>query len=985
MDKEEAKKQVQIILERYNKIIQENRINKYNEETTKKDLILPLFRALGWNTEDSLEVSAEEKVSKKRVDYGFRINGISKFFLEAKALGEDLLGYRMEGNTKITYVEQAINYAYNKGCTWAVLTNFKEIKIFNAEWKSNNILQNHFKTLSCHEFLDKFDDLWLLSKEAFEQGLLDKLAESWGKKAKKAPIGEQLLSDFTHFREIISKNINKLNSGKNLSELEIDEATQRILDRLIFIRSCEDRELEEKTLLPNLRQWESKGRGQLIKSLREVFAYYDGRYNSKIFHEHLCDSVEIDNEVLSEVIEGLYYTKDKQIYYDFSAIEADVLGNIYEQYLGYILKKTPRRAKLSENHAHRKEQGIYYTPTYIVKYIIENTIKEYCKDKTLEQISEIRILDPACGSGSFLIKAFDVLAEIIKERIKNGEKYDIFTELREDGELWLGQKIRIVSKNIYGVDLDPKAVEIAQLSLLLKLLENEGRDNKGGRILPVIQNIKNGNSLIDDPAVAGENAFKWEEQFPEAMQEGGFDIVIGNPPYVRIQTLNKEEVNFFNNKYKSAIKNYDIYMLFVEKGLSLLKEGGILGFILPSKFFNADYGEGLRKLINEKNALYKIIDFKDFQIFEGATTYTCLLFLKKSKKDNFDYFEIKDKKKLEDTKILTEDIFKKSVQKQPKSGEPWIFVSDDSKKIMKKLNDIKLKLKDISKEIFVGLQTSSDKLYFVNLIEEKGDYAKIKNNYDKREYLIEKEILKKLLKGKEIRRWGVDWQKIYIIYPYLVKNNNARLIPLEEIKSKYPKTYQYFLAYEKELKGRENNRFKNDKNWHQFGRLQNIEKFEQPKIMTQVLASKNSFTFDEKGEYYFVGGGNAGGYGIVLKEEYFHEYYWVLSLLNSKVLEFYLKKISTPFRGGFYSYGKRFIEQLPIKLPSENEKRILSEFTKKQLERSKRLNEIGEKKTDERARIEEEIKKTDAEIDELVYKIYGITEEEKKIIEESVK
>ena len=274
------------------------------------------------------------------------------------------------------------------------------------------------RRIHCSEFLEDFDELWLLSRESFEQGLFDKEAEKWGKKTKKSSIDKQLLTDFTRFRELLSKNITKLNLSKNLTEEELDESIQRIFDRLIFIRNCEDRELEAKKLISNLREWESRGRGQLIKNLREVFAYFDKNMIAKLFAKHLCDSLEIDNDVLQEIIEGLYHTKDNSVSYDFSIIDADVLGTIYEQYLSHILKKTEKRAKLTENHAHRKEQGIYYTPTYIVDYIVRNTLGELLKDKEINA-EKIKVLDPACGSGSFLIKAFDVLNEYYQQNDKD--------------------------------------------------------------------------------------------------------------------------------------------------------------------------------------------------------------------------------------------------------------------------------------------------------------------------------------------------------------------------------------------------------------------------------------------------------------------------------------------------------------------------------------------------------------------------------------
>jgi predicted type IV restriction endonuclease len=244
MNKNDAKKEITILTQKYDKIINAKIVNKYNEEMTKKDFIQPLFRALNWDIENSDEVLVEETISKKRVDYSFRINGIPKFFLEAKSLKGDL--------DNPQFISQAIEYSYNKMCNWAVLTNFDSIKIFNSEWKSTNPLQSNLKTINYNEFITRFDELWLLSKDSFEQGLLDLEAEKWGKKSKRNRIDKQLLDDFTHFREILSKSITKFNQKKQLSQEELDESVQKILNRLIFIRNCEDREIEEKILMFNL-------------------------------------------------------------------------------------------------------------------------------------------------------------------------------------------------------------------------------------------------------------------------------------------------------------------------------------------------------------------------------------------------------------------------------------------------------------------------------------------------------------------------------------------------------------------------------------------------------------------------------------------------------------------------------------------------------------------------------------------------------------
>src|SRR3989339_226407 len=540
LTKEQAKEEVKKLVDKYNRIVESGSIKGYSENGTKKDFITPLFKALGWDVENEYtndEVKNEEKVSKGRVDYSFRINGIPKFFLEAKALKEDL------DNTK--FVQQAIDYSWHKGCTWAILTDFEAIKIFNAEWKSANPLQAQFgQTLPCQLFLEKFDTLWLLSRESFEKKLLDIEAEKWGKKIKKTSVDKQLLSDLTRFRDLLNKNILKNNASKNISGDDLDEAVQRIIDRLIFIRTIEDKELEAPMLQSAVREDLNR---RVYEKLNLIFRKIDDIYNSKLFTPHLCENLEIDGEVLSKVINGLFRTSDNTVHYDFSAIDADVLGNIYEQYLGHILKKTDKRAKLAEGKAHRKEQGIYYTPTYVVDYIVKNTVGELAKDKKFD-LKNVKILDPACGSGSFLMKAFDYLVTLDKK--KNGEvdqtKFDL-----SGASASYGRKVEILKNNIFGVDLDPKAVEIAQLNLLLKAAEKKHR-------LPTLQeNIKVGNSLIDDPAIAGNRAFKWEEQFNEIIADGGFDVVIGNPPYIPIESFSDKDKEYYFSKYKSPYRKFD--------------------------------------------------------------------------------------------------------------------------------------------------------------------------------------------------------------------------------------------------------------------------------------------------------------------------------------------------------------------------------------------------------------------------------------------
>lgn len=898
MNTEVIKKEIELLIEKYNKVLEKNIINSYNEEMTKKDFILPLFHALGWDTKDSNEVTAEEKISKKRVDYSFRINGIPKFFVEAKSLKENL--------DNPQFIEQTLNYAWHKGCTWAVLTNFKVLKIFNAEWKTTSPLLNELKTISFNEFINRFDELYLLSKESFKQGLLDKEAEKWGKRSKKIPVDKQLLNDFTRFRELLSKNITNINHTQSITEDELDEAVQKILDRLIFIRNCEDRELEEKKLISTLRQWKSEGKKLLIEKLRDIFKYFNEQYNSKIFAEHLCDCLNIDDNILEEIIVGLHHTKDNSVYYDFSAIDADILGNIYEQYLGNILKKTSRRAKLTESHIHRKEQGIYYTPTYIVDYIVRNTLGELLKNKKTN-VEKIRVLDPACGSGSFLIKAYDVLYQYY---LKNNKNHSQIQMDFRNGDTFT-TKTKIIENNIFGVDIDKQAVEIAQLNLFLKIAER-------GRKLPFLHNnIKCGNSLIDDYSVAGDKAFKWEDEFKEIMQEGGFDVVIGNPPYItlrgkeKIPTENKI-LEYYKKTFQSAEYKLNTFAMFIERAIILLKEGGYLGFIIPDRLLNNEYFKKIRKIILDKCRILNIVDLKNI-VFQDVIADTIIIILQKEKnRKKREANEIKIVKNIENLEENKYTLYS-FPQKEYLINEENVFIINLSQKsigLFKKIEKNSYFIGDLFK-IYVGIVTGDNSKFISN--------KRINSKY------------KPILIGRDIRRYGFEMKSRYVLFDenQLWSNTDKRV-------------------------------------------------YEAPqKILIRKTGINIIACLDTEKHYT-----EQTVYNLIPKKENLNLKY-ILAILNSKLINFYYrKKLITNIKSFPYIKGIH-IAKFPIKLDNPKQKEIIP-LVNKILFLNQQLNQIGDKKTDKRADIEREIKKTDEQINDLVYKIYGINNSERKIIEESL-
>ena len=1012
MTQSEAREKIQQLIEKFRREQAAGVIGQYNESETKTGFIEPLLQALGWNTQDRNEVGLEEKISGGRVDYSLKIKGSPKIYIEAKPPRAKL--------TKPETISQAITYGYNKGSIqWVLLTDFQELRLFDVTiWPNKRNLEAGLRLdLTLDRYLEKFDEVWLLSKESVESGLLDRSLLSKKLDRLRCPVDKKILDDMKRWREILAKDIYK--NHPDMTEAQLKDNVQRILDRIIFIRSCEDRGLTygEKLQEMVLQRRDDIGPA-FMPTLKALFRRYDRDFDSELFDEHPCEDLAIDFVVLKEIILETYDP------YLFGVIGVEVLGNIYEQYLGFVPRLTEKRVKYEPKPEVRKAGGIFYTPEYIVDYIVKNTVGRFLAEKKPKEIKGLRILDPACGSGSFLIRAFKELEEYYQRLKKEAweKRQNALAKVYEDQaqfsfdegslenrrELNVFDKRKLVLDHLFGVDLDEQAVEVTRLSLMLKMLEGEHGIIPGRAVLPTLDhNIKCGNSLISGDVLKLQSFFEedwiktkefdWKARFRKIVEEEkGFDIIIGNPPYVRIQTLPKDHVGFFNENYASATGNYDIYTLFVERGLQLLKPGGILGFIIPHKFFQAAYGQGLRKLISEQKVLMEVVNFRDNQIFEEASTYTCLLFLQKGKGTTFKYSEVA---KLEDPEkqlqIIREheeyENDRMKIGKIPKkqvTEAPWSFSFGEEAGLLEKIKTTGPPLGDTAEAIFQGLVTSADPIY---ILEKRGkakgnDLIRVFSRATEKEYDLEKDVVKPLLKGSlDIKRYAVEDISRFVIFPYKITGDEASLIQQEEFASCCPKCWKYLLENKKQLEGREQGKMRREK-WYGYVYPKSLTRFEKPKILTPSIAKKASFTCDINGEYYFVGsgGGGGGGYGIVLKKDIKLHPFYVTALLNSGLLDFYLQKISTPFRGGFFAYNRQYIEQLPIRTinfnnPKETKQHDdLVKLVDVMLDLRKR-----EQKAEghEMELLKRQIEKTNREIDQKVYELYGITEAEKRLID----
>ena len=912
MGKEEAKQKIADLVKKYEDL-SPTEVKSFNEAKTKQGFIDPLFRALGWNFEDTNEVAPEEKASGGRVDYAFKINTVSQFYLEAKPLRADL--------TNVVYIKQAVTYAYNKSVTWALLSDFETLAVYVAQ------TGKPFITLTCNKYLDAFDDLWLLSKESFQSNALAEKAERYGALPQRMGIEQRLFNQLRQWREELSTQLHSYN--KHLSIKQIDEVIQRLFNRLIFIRTCEDRGIENKALLSAVHEWvRTKRKGELIEKLRELFRYFDGYYDSELFQKHLTDEVDVESTTIENLINGLYEVPGGMASYDFSIIDADVLGAVYEQYLGHIANIVKQKAKaaqakmdlglpydetieLTAKKQRRKEHGIYYTPKFITDYIVKETVGRFLAEHSTNEIRNIKILDPACGSGSFLIRAFDeLLKHYAHQKISKSEQ-----------DIDAADRISILQSNIFGVDLDIQAVEIARLNLLLRSLAK--RDTLPG----LKNNIKEGNSLISGTeeelkkyfgkSWKDKKAFSWEQEFKDIMDNGGFDVVIGNPPYVRVDSLPNDEKVFWKNKFVSTVGKYDLYYLFLELAFKLVNNNGVFAFITPNHYCTNTTGEHLRKLILSEASTIIIASVSHLSVFEEAANYPVITIVYKSNKTGvkkLSYFSVN---KPEDLQSMSPDyeLTEKELKLLPRSIIPI------------NINEQKLKIA-------------------LRLIQTYTPAGKV-------------------LKIQEGLRIPTTWE--------VKKTEGEQATPI--IK-------QFQFSRYSEVKKASCLSEKHKKSFFSSG-ADRIINCQLSKLLFAEDALRIESTLDKskglcQGGVYFA---------TLIEQDY--SLYYLLALFNSKLLTFIFKCLYSGIHmgGGFLRFRTQYLQELPIRridFKKPNEKKMhdtLVSLVERMLELNKKYAPIRDTPFSESEELKKEIERTDKEIDNLVYDLYGLTEEDRKIVE----
>jgi type I restriction-modification system DNA methylase subunit len=673
-----AREAVAALVAKYRQNEDQYRSAAYNETQCRREFIDPFFEALGWDVQNRAgnaeqykdvlhEASLKVGEATKAPDYAFRLGGVRKFYVEAKKPS-----VRIHDEPTTAY--QLRRYAWSAKLPLSILTDFDEFAVYDCRQRPNASdapAVGRVKFLRFHEYADELDYLYsTFSPEAIRKGSFDRYVEDKRRHRGTAEVDAAFLADIEAWREALAKDIARHNAGLSVDDLNF--AVQATIDRLLFLRIAEDRGVEEygrlRVLLGgtsvSLVKTRSTGgtpvpqAGSIYPSLLRLYHEADAKYNAGLFDfsaqgDTLCPQLTVSDKVLKPIIRGLYYPDSP---YEFSVLGADILGAVYEQFLGKVIRLTPSgMAKVEEKPEVKKAGGVYYTPRYIVDYIVEHTVGEALKEAgTPEQASALRILDPACGSGSFLLGAYDYLlrwhldyyTSHDPDRFSRGEgphgassapsgprrrrrserqlrhlsPSPPLLRLGDEWRLSSSERKRILLNNLYGVDLDPQAVEVTKLNLLLKCMEGDiwpgiARQLKllHDRVLPNIDgNIKCGNSLIgpdyfhdrvviDPDEERRVRPFDWAGQhgFPHIMKAGGFDCVIGNPPYINLKRgfLSDPEKDYLQSQYETATGQYDAFAVFLEKALRLLRGGGIHAFIVPKPVLVSESYEPVRRLI----------------------------------------------------------------------------------------------------------------------------------------------------------------------------------------------------------------------------------------------------------------------------------------------------------------------------------------------------------------------------------------------------
>lgn len=1019
----------------HNTIIQDN-IRSSKEEQYQGEFLIDLFvNVLGYtkNPTPNFTLTTEYKNVKdsKKADGAILINDKVRAVIELKGTN----------TTDLNKIEvQAFGYKNNQpDCVYVITSNFEKVRFYIDN--ATEYIEFNLFTLSEKEF----ELLYLcLAFENITNDVPKKLKEQSVSQEK--DITKKLYTDYSLFKRELHQDLVKQNP--EFDALELFQKSQKLLDRFLFIFFAEDRNLLPTNLIFRInKEWRqlqemrmnislydrykiyfndlNKGAKVVLPAFTEttatqkeehqIFAYNGGLFQS----DEILDNITIDDELL-------YKHTHKLSHYDFaSEVDVNILGHIFENSLNELdeIKAQLEGGNIDKQSTKRKKDGVFYTPKYITKYIVDNTIGKLCTDKKaeiniieedyftdkkrtkttkqplLEKLTtyrnwllQITICDPACGSGAFLNQALDFL--ITEHRYID----ELQAKLFGDALVLSDVEKSILENNLYGVDLNEESVEIAKLSLWLRTAQPNRKLND------LNNNIKCGNSLIDDETIAGDKAFNWQTAFPKIFDKGGFDVIIGNPPYVSHDRIDNKE--YLKKKYISYSPFGDLYIFFYELSLNIINQNGISSLITSNSFLKAEYGKPLRKLIIKETNIEQVINIENTQIFSDATVNTVILTFSKNKGNNLKALIVNSEFNVID---FNDFINKNSYTYLQTDFDElsWNLIKPDVLKTRNRIKGNNKTLEDYNTKIRLGIATGDNNAFIIDE-EKKKEFIKldVKNG----------EIIKPLLRGRDIDRYNYTFPNLYVL---LTKNGI-------DVENEYPNIYDYLDSFGEGFK----RRGAKGQHWTNLRACSFFEDFKEEKIVWIELTDIGRFSFCND-EIYLLN----SAYFLIPPKELNSKF--LLSILNSKVIKFYLKQIANTSGVGTTRWINNYVKDFPIpKINISEQQDFISKseymisFTEDFVEQSQKfqrtiqrkfeledlpkklqdwyllsyaefIKELGKKKvklslseeaewedyfTTEATKvnaIKTQINDTDKAIDAMVYELYGLSKEEIEIVENS--
>lgn len=953
------------------------------EASTRVDYINPLLELLGWDVKNVLgkTQSKREVIYEPQQivgghnlapDYCLTIEGKRKIYIEAKRVSENIL-------TNRNHAYQLKRYSWNAGLPFGILTDFEEVAIYDCRFipmPEDSAEVGRVGYLKFSELSANWKVLGsVFSREAVANGSLEAIVQSDKLEKGTKTIDSSFLEFMKGWRRVVAQSIASCNP--KLDETVVDYEAQALLNKIIFLRILEDRGLEASDSLRQLIEPPDK----FLNSLTEYFKRANDRYNSGLFsgngigserlHDVMHLDLSVEAEKLSGFISNLYYPNP----YEFSVMPPDILGQIYELMLAEdvtIANLDTREIEVALKPEIKKRGGVFYTPVPIVEYIIEETVGPLILDKTPATVKKIRIVDPACGSGSFLVSAYQYLIDFITDYYLANNKKKLIKTSDGSYKLSLGERREILENCIFGVDIDAQAVEVSKLSLLLKLVEEEEQFQFDfGHLLPNLdRNLKSGNSLVDEDFPqqmfdyefdAQFNPFSWKKAFPDVFKDGGFDAVIGNPPYLNIDAIwgtKDPRLSYIKNRYPHIYTDKtDILFYFLEKSVSICK--GEIGIIVSRSFLEADKAFKLREWLSSNSRVREILDFRTAEVFKGVGINTAIINLTKSKSVKHASFKkwreislpagyrastLRNKQLLECISISHEKL----------DGTIWNFGDTKVEEILAKLDSAGVPLSSISK-VGKGMETGSNKAFEI----DESLYQLMKSKFPKMVFLR--------MSNSGIKPFQLQPAKKYLLYPEDVRS-------FEEL----PEEFKNHLRLTKEeLEDRAAFKRGNCEWWRYTWPLHK-ELFHLPKIVSPYMATTSTFAVDSNNLAMYLTDTT-----VIYITNPDIPIYALCALLNSDVLDFRFHYLTKLKGGGVKEFFAKQVEKQPIPFNSTNHE-ITMKLDKLGLAMITAHDELSSTQIEkERQLLKTEITKLTIEINECVANLFRISLDELEFIQET--